>query len=61
MTYRVAIIEFINESNTFTVTRTGMKDFRASHFFQGDEIPANFRGTGSEVGGAIEVADAKGW
>ncbi|WP_336098137.1 M81 family metallopeptidase [Roseovarius sp. CH_XMU1461] len=61
MTYRVAIIEFINESNTFTVTRTGMKDFRASHFFQGDEIPANFQGTGSEVGGAIEVADAEGW
>ncbi|WP_281967805.1 M81 family metallopeptidase [Roseovarius nanhaiticus] len=61
MTYRVAIIEFINESNTFTVMRTGMKDFRASHFFKGDEIPANFRGTGSEIGGAIEVAEAKDW
>lgn len=61
MTYRVAIIEFINECNTFTVMRTGMSDFHASHYFVGDEIPANFRGTGSEVGGAIEVADAKGW
>ncbi len=61
MTYRVAIIEFINESNTFTVMRTGMKDFHASHFFKGDEIPANFRGTGSEVGGAIDVAEMRGW
>lgn len=61
MTYRVAIIEFINESNTFTVKRTDMKDFQASHFFKGEEIPTNFRGTGSEVGGAIDVAEARGW
>ena len=61
MTYRVAIIEFSNESNTFTVMRTGMEDFRAKHFFQGEEIPENFRGTGSEVGGAMEVAGARGW
>ncbi|MEM9629926.1 MAG: M81 family metallopeptidase [Pseudomonadota bacterium] len=61
MTHRVAIIEFINESNTFTVMRTGMNDFYASHYFKGDEIPANFRGTGSEVGGAIEVADTFNW
>ncbi|NKB84464.1 M81 family metallopeptidase [Brucella grignonensis] len=61
MSYRVAIIEFINESNTFTHNRTSISDFRASHYFKGDEIPANFRGTGSEVGGAIKVADEKGW
>lgn len=61
MTYRVAIIEFSNESNTFTVMRTGMDDFRAKHFYTGDEIPANFRGTGSEVGGAMEVAEERGW
>ncbi|MCQ0092443.1 M81 family metallopeptidase [Roseovarius sp. M141] len=61
MTYRVAIIEFINESNTFTVMRTDMSGFHASHYFKGDEIPANFRGTGSEVGGAIDVAEAQGW
>ncbi|MFQ8433088.1 M81 family metallopeptidase [Amaricoccus sp. W119] len=61
MTHRVAIIEFINESNTFTVMRSGMDDFHASHYFKGAEIPANFRGTGSEVGGAIEVAEARGW
>ena len=61
MSYRVAIIEFINENNTFTENRTSINDFRASHYFKGDEIPANFRGTGSEVGGAIKVADEKGW
>ncbi|MBA8821550.1 microcystin degradation protein MlrC [Ochrobactrum sp. P6BSIII] len=61
MSYRVAIIELINESNTFTQNRTSISDFRASHYFKGDEIPANFRGTGSEVGGAIRVADEKGW
>lgn len=61
MTYRVAIIEFINESNTFTVMRTDMKDFHASHFFKGSEILANFRGTGSEVGGAIDVAEMRSW
>lgn len=61
MSYRVAIIEFINESNTFTLKRTGIDDFRASHYFKGDEIPQNFAGTGSEVGGAMEVAHARGW
>ncbi|MDA7966947.1 M81 family metallopeptidase [Ruegeria sp.] len=61
MTYRVGIIEFSNESNTFTVMRTSMDDFRAKHFYVGDEIPENFRGTGSEVGGAMEVAEAHGW
>jgi microcystin degradation protein MlrC len=61
MSYRVAIIEFINESNTFTVNRTGIDDFHASHYFKGDEIPKNFEGTGSEVGGAIEIARARGW
>jgi len=61
MSYRVAIIELINESNTFTHNRTSISDFRASHYFSGDEIPASFRNTGSEVGGAIRVADEKGW
>ncbi|MCR6499477.1 M81 family metallopeptidase [Shinella sp. CPCC 101442] len=61
MSYRVAIIEFINESNTFTLKRTGIGDFHASHYFKGEEIPDNFAGTGSEVGGAIEIAKAKGW
>ena len=61
MSYRVAIIEFINESNTFTLKRTGFGDFRASHYFEGEQIPAAFAGTGSEVGGAIEVSEAKGW
>jgi microcystin degradation protein MlrC len=59
--YRVALIEFIHESNTFSVNRTRMADFHASHYFKGDEIPIKFRGTGSEIGGAIEVAEAKGW
>lgn len=61
MSYRVAIIEFINESNTFTIKRTGIDDFLASHYFKGDEIPRNFEGTGSEVGGAIEIARARNW
>ncbi|RKF17291.1 M81 family peptidase [Roseovarius spongiae] len=61
MTHRVAIIEFINECNTYTISRTDMDDFRASHFFSGEDIPRNFRGTGSEVGGAMEAAEARGW
>ena len=61
MSHRVAIIEFINESNTFTVTRTGTDDFRASHYFKGDDILPNFEGTGSEVGGAIDIARSRGW
>jgi microcystin degradation protein MlrC len=61
MSFRVAIIEFIHESNTFTVVPTEMKDFLASHYFKGAEIPKNFTGTGTEVGGAIEVAGKMGW
>ncbi len=61
MSFRVAIIEFINESNTFTIMRTDMHDFHASHYFKGDEILAKFKGTGSEVGGCIDVAEERGW
>lgn len=61
MSYRVAIIEFINECNTFTIKRTGIGDFHASHYFKGEEIPQAFEGTGSEVGGAMEVAQARQW
>ena len=61
MGFRVAIVEFIHESNTFTVMRTGMSDFRASHYFTGPEIPQHFTGTGSEVGGAIDEATELGW
>ncbi|WP_181893233.1 M81 family metallopeptidase [Falsiruegeria mediterranea] len=61
MSHRVAIIEYNNESNTFTVMQTGLDDFRAKHYDIGEDIPRNLRGTGSEIGGAIEVAEAWGW
>jgi len=61
MTKRVVAIEYMHESNTFTIMRTGMSEFRARYFFVGDDIPANLTGTGTEIGGFIAAADELDW
>lgn len=61
MSFRVAIIGFISESNTFTRLLTGIEDFQSSQYFLGEEVPEHYRGTGSEIGGAIDMAEARGW
>lgn len=61
MTKRVAIIEFQQESNTFTIQCTGLEDFRASWYFSGQEALDALRGTNSAFGGCIKAAERHGW
>ena len=61
MTYRVAMLEVSHESNTFSVRPTTLRDFHTSRYFVGLEIPDRMRGTGSEIGGALDAADEFGW
>ena len=61
MSFRVAIIGFISENNTFTCLRTEMEDFRSSQYYIGADILKSYRDTGSEIGGAIDIAEACNW
>ncbi len=61
MSKRVAAIEYMQESNTFTVMRTGIDEFHTGHYFIGDDIPKNFKNTGTEMGGFIDVAKERDW
>ncbi len=61
MSKRVAVIEFINESNTFTILPTRLEDFQAGHYLVGNQIPAALKDTNTEVGGFIDAANSHGW
>lgn len=61
MTFRVAILEFMHETNTFSVMNTGMNEFRSCKYLTGKDIPLNFGATNSELGGCIETAEKLSW
>ncbi|MEK1870452.1 MAG: M81 family metallopeptidase, partial [Ensifer adhaerens] len=61
MSFRVAVLEFNQETNTFSKLKTGFRDFEACHYFVGAEIETHCRGTNSEIGGFIDCCDTYGW
>ncbi|HEV7317338.1 MAG TPA: M81 family metallopeptidase [Ensifer sp.] len=61
MSPRVAVLEFNQETNTFSKLTTGFRDFEACHYFLGAEIETHCRGTNSEIGGFIDCCDRYGW
>jgi len=61
MTFRAALLEVSHESNTFAARPTTLHDFRTSRFFTGAEVRREMRGSGAELGGALDAADAFGW
>ncbi|MFT7594690.1 MAG: microcystin degradation protein MlrC [Paracoccaceae bacterium] len=61
MGFRVAIIEFSHESNTFTVNATGLHAFHVSRYLRGPEMFERLRDTGSEIAGALDVGETHGW
>ncbi len=61
MSFKVAVLEFNQETNTFSKLKTGFKDFEACHYFKGAAIEDNCRGTNSEIGGFIACCDRYGW
>lgn len=61
MSHCVAVIEFMHESNTFSVLSTGINEFQGGHYFIGEEIEHKFRQTNSEIGGFLQSVEKYGW
>lgn len=61
MTRRVLVAEFMHETNTFSVQLTDEAAFRNSSCYEGDEVPAAFRGTRTSMGAAFEAGERFGW
>lgn len=57
---RVLVGSFVHETNTFASTPTTREEFRERRAYAGDEMFERLRGTNSEVGGVVEVADEEG-
>ena len=60
---RVVIGGFVHETNTFHPSPTTLAIFQGPTglWFEGDELIAGMTGTGSVLGGAIEVGRRRGW
>jgi microcystin degradation protein MlrC len=57
---RIAIGQFMEESNTFVRQRADLEHFRATQLLYGDEIVQRLRGTRAEVGGFLDVLGPAG-
>ncbi|MBT3333816.1 MAG: hypothetical protein HN394_20120, partial [Rhodospirillaceae bacterium] len=56
MSKRIFITGIWHETNTFAATQTGLDDFHAYQYAEGDEIFAAFADTNTEIGGAMNAA-----
>jgi microcystin degradation protein MlrC len=54
---RIGLAGIWQETNTFVPTPTTLADFRRYQFFEGPDLVAQLRGTGTELGGAIDAAE----
>ena len=61
MTRRVLIASVMHETNTFSRLPTDLEAFRRRYLHRGEAVPDNFRGTSTEIGGFLEVAEREGW
>jgi hypothetical protein len=52
---RIAIGQFMEESNTFVRQRADLDHFRATQLLRGNDIVQRLRGTRAEVGGFLDV------
>ena len=57
---RIAIGQFMEESNTFVRQRADLEHFRATQLLYGDEIVQRLGGTRAEVGGFLDVLGPAG-
>ncbi len=61
MTIRIALVGFYHETNTFAVTTTPFELFESYQYVEGPLLIDRYRGTGTELGGAIREIDRRGW
>ena len=57
---RIAIGQFMEESNTFVRQRADLGHFRATQLFYGGDVVARLRGTRAEIGGFLDVLEPAG-
>jgi microcystin degradation protein MlrC len=57
---RIALGQFMEESNTFVRQRADLEHFRATQLLYGDEIVPRLRGTRAEIGGFLDVLGPAG-
>jgi microcystin degradation protein MlrC len=61
MTDTVLLSRLKHETNTFSSLSTGHEAFASTSLFTGAEIVPEFRGTNTDIGGFLRVADEEGW
>jgi microcystin degradation protein MlrC len=54
MRSRIAVARLWHEGNSFTPVRTRLADFRTREWAAGDEVPAFYGGTRTEIGAAVD-------
>ena len=60
MTYRAVIAMMEHETNTFSPVPTPLARFGNPDVATGEEVYRRFKGTGTGIGGFLDVADAEG-
>jgi microcystin degradation protein MlrC len=59
---RIAVARFGHEGNSFAAVTTALADFHATEWAIGEEVVPRFRGSNTEIGGAIDfLGDQPGW
>lgn len=61
MPRHVLLAAIKHESHTFNRFPTTLELIRRQHWYEGEAVPRAFRGTGLEMAGFLDVADAQAW
>lgn len=61
MTFNVLTADFLHETNTFNVHKTGLAEFEAHTFLIGGDHTAQFEGTNTGLAGCLDSAARFGW
>ncbi|MER8924201.1 M81 family metallopeptidase, partial [Mesorhizobium sp. M0802] len=61
MSLKVFAATIMHESHTFSITPTTLDNFRNCEYLEGDAIDGAMRGTRSEWGAVLDLADEFGW
>ena len=61
MTFNVLTADFLHETNTFNVHKTGLVEFEAHTFLIGDDHTAQFKCTNTGLAGCLDSAARFGW
>jgi len=57
---RVGVASIAQETNTFSPKPSTLDDFRSQSLVEGEEAGRTYRGTNTELGGALERIEARG-